>query len=96
MRLALVGMGKIARDQHLRALAEDRRFELVGCASPHHRYEGVPNHPDVQSLLASVPDIDAVSICTPPQARYAVARYALEHGRHVMLEKPPADRKSVV
>jgi D-galactose 1-dehydrogenase len=94
--LALVGMGKIARDQHIPALAADRRFALVGVASPHHRHEGVPNHPDVQSLLAAVPGIEAISICTSPQVRYAIARYALERGRHVMLEKPPGATLSEV
>src|SRR5918992_3645631 len=96
IRLALVGMGKIARDQHIPAIAGDRRFELVGCASPHHRHEGVPNHPEVESLLASVPSVEAISICTPPQLRYAVARCALEHRRHVMLEKPPGATLSEV
>ncbi|MGH8187149.1 MAG: Gfo/Idh/MocA family protein, partial [Steroidobacteraceae bacterium] len=96
IKLALVGMGKIARDQHVPALAADRRFELAGVASPHHRHEGVPNHADVQTLLAAVPHIEAVSLCTPPQVRYAIARYALEHGRHVMLEKPPGATLSEV
>lgn len=96
IRLALVGMGKIARDQHIPALAADRRFELVGVASPHHRHAGVPNHPDLQRLFAAVPNIEAVSLCTPPQVRYAIARYALEHGRHVMLEKPPGATLSEV
>jgi D-galactose 1-dehydrogenase len=32
----------------------------------------------------------AVAVCTPPQVRYAAARHALERGRHVLLEKPPA------
>jgi D-galactose 1-dehydrogenase len=96
LRIALVGMGKIARDQHIPALAADRRFELVAVASPHHRHEGVANHPDIQSLLAAVSNIDAVSLCTPPQIRYEIARYALEQRRHVMLEKPPGATLSEV
>ena len=36
------------------------------------------------------PDLDAVAICTPPQARHRIARDALSAGKHVMLEKPPA------
>jgi D-galactose 1-dehydrogenase len=32
---------------------------------------------------------EAVAICTPPQARYRIAREALTRGRHVLLEKPP-------
>ncbi len=41
-------------------------------------------------LLATTPNLDAVAICTPPQARHAIARAALQAGKHVMLEKPPA------
>jgi hypothetical protein len=41
-------------------------------------------------MLASVPDLDAVAICTPPQPRHAIARDALAAGKHVLLEKPPA------
>ena len=30
-----------------------------------------------------------MAICTPPPARYAIAKQALAAGKHVMLEKPP-------
>jgi predicted dehydrogenase len=90
LKLGLVGIGKIARDQHLPALAADPRFELVACASRHARVEGVANFADIETLLAAVPHIDAISICTPPQAHFEAALVALRAGKHVMLEKPPA------
>lgn len=89
IRIALVGVGKIARDQHLPALAANPSYELVAAASPHHQLEGVPYFTSIEALLSATPDVEAVSICTPPQVRYEIARYALEQGRHVMLEKPP-------
>lgn len=89
IKLAIVGMGKIARDQHLPSLAANPDYQLVAVASPHHRLEGVPNYPDIQTVLREQPEIEAVSICTPPQVRYDIARHALEQNRHVMLEKPP-------
>jgi len=89
IKIALVGIGKIARDQHVPALKGNPAFELVAAASPHHQLDGVRNFKDVQSLLAAIPDVDAIAVCTPPQVRYDIARYALEHGRHVLLEKPP-------
>ena len=89
IRIALVGVGNIARDQHVPAIAGNPAFELVAAASPNHRLDGVQHFADVQTLLAGVPDLDAVAICTPPQIRYDIARFALEQGRHVMLEKPP-------
>ncbi len=89
IKIALVGMGKIARDQHVPALAANAAYELVGVASPNHRLEGVPNFPTLEQLIDTVPSVQAVSICTPPQNRYELARYALSRGKHVMLEKPP-------
>ena len=90
LKLGLVGIGKIARDQHIPALAADPRFELVACASRHARVDGVANFPDVETMLAEVPQLDAISICTPPQAHFEAALAALKAGKHVMLEKPPA------
>ncbi|HWM29212.1 MAG TPA: Gfo/Idh/MocA family oxidoreductase [Woeseiaceae bacterium] len=89
IRIALVGIGKIACDQHVPALAGSDAFEVVAAASPHHRLEGVPNFASIEALLDAIPDLDAVAICTPPQLRYEIARYALQRGRHVLLEKPP-------
>jgi len=90
LKLALVGIGKIARDQHIPAVAADPRFELVACASRNAQVDGVANYPDIETLLAEVPQLDAVSICTPPQAHFDAAVAALRAGKHVMLEKPPA------
>jgi len=90
LKLGLVGIGKIARDQHIPALAADPRFELVACVSRHARVEGVANFSDIETLLAEVPHLDAISICTPPQAHFDAALVALRAGKHVMLEKPPA------
>jgi len=90
LKLGLVGIGKIARDQHIPALAADPRFELVACASRHARVDGVANFADVETMLAQVPQLDAISICTPPQAHFEAALAALRAGKHVMLEKPPA------
>lgn len=89
-RIGLVGVGKIARDQHLPAIAADPRFELVATASRHADVDGVPAHHDIQAMLAAGHALDAVSICTPPSGREAIARAAIDAGLAVMLEKPPA------
>ena len=90
IRLGLVGIGKIARDQHLPAIAADGRFELVATASRHAQVDGVPGHTDIESMIAGGHMLDAVSLCTPPDGRYEQARAAIDAGLHVMLEKPPA------
>jgi len=38
--------------------------------------------------LVQDPDIDAVHICTPNHLHYDIAKMALEHGKHVICEKP--------
>ena len=90
IKLAIVGLGKISHDQHLPAIRGNEHFELVAAASLGGEHCGVPGFTTLEAMLSAVPDIDAVSICTPPQARYAVARQALDRGRHVLLETPPA------
>jgi D-galactose 1-dehydrogenase len=89
VKIGLVGIGKIARDQHLPALAASPDFELIAVASRHHRLERVPNYDSISGLLAAHPEIEAISLCTPPQGRYHLIREVLDQGRHVMLEKPP-------
>jgi predicted dehydrogenase len=90
LKLGLVGIGKIARDQHIPALLADPRFELLACASRNAQVEGVANFTSVEAMLAALPQLDAISVCTPPQAHFEAALAALRAGKHVMLEKPPA------
>jgi L-arabinose 1- dehydrogenase len=87
--IAIIGLGKIARDQHLPSIAASSAFRLVATASPHSRLENVPAYKDTADLLGARTDIEAVALCTTPQVRYDAARLALEHGCHVLLEKPP-------
>ena len=89
IKFALVGLGKIARDEHIPAVRANKAFELTAVASPHHKLEGLPNFGDLAALIAGAPDVTAVALCTPPQVRYGIARQALQAGLHVLLEKPP-------
>ncbi len=89
MKIALVGIGKIARDQHLPAIAASDAWDLAATVSRSGRVEGVEAHDDFDAFLAARPDVPAVSLCLPPQPRFDYARKALLAGRHVMLEKPP-------
>ena len=89
LRVGLLGIGKIARDQHIPALNANPRFDLSACASRNTSLPGVPSFPDLDTMLAAAPDLQCISICTPPQAHYEAALTALRAGKHVMLEKPP-------
>ena len=96
IRAGLVGLGKIARDQHLPAIEKIDGIALVAGASRNAQGEGVNIYPDLGAMLAGEPDLDAVILCQPPQVRYAAARQALLAGKHVFLEKPPGATVSEV
>ncbi|PWE58310.1 galactose 1-dehydrogenase [Metarhizobium album] len=96
IKLAIVGVGKIVRDQHLPAIAANGSYELTATASRHGTVEGIPSYPTIGAMLEAVPDIDAVSLCMPPQYRYEAAHAALAAGKHVFLEKPPGATLSEV
>ena len=89
MKLALVGIGKIAVDQHVPSIAASDDWELAATVSRHGTVEGVEAFTDLAEMLEARPDIRVVSLCLPPVPRFAAAMQALEAGRHVMLEKPP-------
>ena len=89
IRIAIVGFGKIARDQHVPAIAATDGVSLAAVASRNASLADVPHFATIEQLLRDGPAIDAVALCTPPQVRRAQAAAALEAGKHVMLEKPP-------
>ena len=95
IRIAIIGFGKIAADQHAPSIAANERFELA--ASSSRSGKGVdPVYTDWREMLESVAGIEAVAITTPPRPRYAIARECLERGLHVLLEKPPCATLSEV
>lgn len=88
-KIALVGIGKIARDQHVPALANSPDWELAATVSRAGSVHGIESYTDFAEMLAARPDIGMVSLALPPMPRFAYAEAALKAGRHVMLEKPP-------
>lgn len=88
-KLAIIGLGKIAQDQHLPVVAKSEDFELAAVVSPDSPYDSVPCFKNSADLFASGIKLDAVSICTPPGPRFACAREAIDAGMHVLVEKPP-------
>jgi D-galactose 1-dehydrogenase len=88
--LALVGIGKIARDQHIPSIADGDDFVVAAGVSRHGKIEGAENFTDFDAFLAARPDIKVVSLCTPPEVRFNMAKSAIAAGRHVLMEKPPA------
>jgi predicted dehydrogenase len=75
-----------------------RNFSLLGCEvivgdpNPASRARLAENRPDItaydspEAVLEA--GVDAVVICTPARTHHALAKQALEAGRHVLVEKP--------
>lgn len=87
--IAIVGLGKIARDQHVPSIEKNPDFELAATVSRNARLDGIDSYETLGAMLAARPDIDGVALCTPPQVRRQYAVEAIAAGRHVLLEKPP-------
>ncbi len=90
IRIAIIGYGKIARDQHVPAIENDPRFELAATVSRQRQgHPGVPCFTSHQDMFEAIHDLDAVAITTPPAPRYEIARDCIHSGLHALLEKPP-------
>ena len=88
IRIAIIGFGKIAADQHVPSIRENGRFELVATSS--RSGQGVAQtFTDWRELIRNVEGLQAVAITTPPGPRFEIARECIEAGLHCLLEKPP-------
>lgn len=88
IRIAILGFGKIAEDQHVPAIGGNPRFELVATSS--RSGQGVAQtFTDWRELIRAVPGLEAVAVTTPPGPRYDIARECLLADLHCLLEKPP-------
>jgi predicted dehydrogenase len=88
IKMAVIGYGKIAEDQHVPSIKANPRFELV--ASSSRSGQGVDRKfTDWRELIRSVEGLEAVAITTPPGPRYEIARECMLAGLHCLLEKPP-------
>lgn len=88
-KIALAGIGKIARDQHIPAITASPDWNLAATVSRQGTVDGIEAFDDFGAMLTARPDISVVSLCMPPVPRFDYARAAIAAGRHVMLEKPP-------
>ncbi len=88
IRIAIIGYGKIAEDQHVPSITASGRFELVATSSRSGQGLG-QKFSDWRELIRRVDGLEAVAITTPPAPRYAIARECIQAGLHCLLEKPP-------
>lgn len=88
LRMAIIGYGKIAEDQHVPSITANPRLDLVATSSRSGHGLG-DKFTDWRELIRSVDGLEAVAITTPPGPRYAIARECIMAGLHCLLEKPP-------
>jgi predicted dehydrogenase len=90
LRIAIVGFGKIAADQHVPSIAGHPRLELAATVSRQGAGpKDLQSFTSYQDLLAAGLGLDAVAITTPPSVRYDIAAACIDAGLHCLLEKPP-------
>ena len=94
MKIGVLGTSDIAFRRFLPALQKSSFFEYVGVASRSvsktrkfvEAFGG--NGYDGYDTMINDPTIGAVYIPLPPALHFEYAKKALEHGKHVLLEKP--------
>jgi predicted dehydrogenase len=94
LKVAIVGCGKIA-DAHASQIQKLEGCEIVGVCDREplmakQLYERFP----VKQYFTDLPELvskarpDVVHITTPPESHFEIARFCLESGCHVYVEKP--------
>ncbi len=96
--VAVVGAGywgpNLVRNFHA---SEEWSVRCVVEPDPHRRdrllrlYPTVEGHAEIEAALADS-RVDAVALATPPRTHHALAVRAIDAGKHVLVEKPLAER----
>ena len=94
-RIGIIGVGWWGTIGHLEPLANDTKTDLVAVWSrTEHKAKmrakryGVGDYYTDYKKMIDECDLDGVIIASTPNMHYEQARYALEHGLHVLMEKP--------
>jgi len=89
-KIAIIGVGKIAVDQHLPVIDKSRDFQVAATVSTRGiGHGGLPVFHTPAELYRAMPEVKLVAVCTPPGVRHAIVREALDAGMDVLMEKPP-------
>lgn len=89
LRALLVGYGDMGKSCHFPVLSESPEVDLVGVVRASQQ-ETAPGVPVFQSLAEALKQVqpDLAIISTPHRLHYQQARDCLEHGCHLLVEKP--------
>ena len=93
IKFAVVGAGHIGK-RHAEMIVRNDDTELVAFCDilPKEalnilQYQ-VPLYSNIEELLSNHPEVDVVNICTPNGLHSEQAILAIEHQKHVVVEKP--------
>ena len=97
IKVAIVGVGSIS-ETHLKAYSATQDFEVYAfcdinkdrLAYMGEKYGVTRLYTDEAEMLAALPEIEAVDVCTWNAAHAPCSIMALEAGKHVFCEKPMA------
>ena len=95
IKIGILGCAEIAFRRFLPALMENKDFECVCIAEEYDKSKleqfekefGIKSAENFQAIIEDE-NIDAVYIPLPPALHFPYAKAALEHGKHVFVEKP--------
>ena len=99
IRFAVIGCGHIGK-RHAEMITRNDESELVALVDRRERSElnldtyEAPFFQTVEEMLASVPDIDVVNVCSPNGFHEEHSLKSLAAGKHVVCEKPMALTKA--
>jgi predicted dehydrogenase len=95
IRIGIIGAGAVSDYHHVPGIRIDPRAELVAICDPNEELLDQRQKewgPIKQSTnyeeIAADPDIDAVIVATPNFTHSPISMACIEHGKHVMCEKP--------
>ncbi len=103
LKVAIIGAGQIAELVHVHNYQlHSTKIEIVAIvdidserAASFAQRNKIPHaFTTAEELFSSSVEVDIVSVCTPNKFHYDYVMLALEHGCHVLCEKPPAIKAS--
>lgn len=97
LRVAAIGLGWVTQNRHLPVMMRQKDIEVVGVIDRHPGRAadvanklGLRRHAEAGRLV-DVPwldEVDAITVGTAPFSHFDLISEALEHGKHVLTEKP--------
>jgi UDP-N-acetylglucosamine 3-dehydrogenase len=91
IKVIIIGLGRMGRN-HLRVIADDKRFEIVGLVDKKFVRE-VPEEFRSYDIFSALTDalkvkFDCAVIAVPTHYHFDIAKAVVEKGKHILIEKP--------